>query len=209
MYGNDNELYWVERHQRLRHNLSAVGDIASTEERNIALYAQKKRSVVDLLRAMGTLDLSNASILDAGCGTGMLAELFYALGGVVSGVDASPDAVDEARHRCPGGEFTAASLLDFRFERLFDFTLCIDVLYHIVDDENWQVVLSNLVSHTRRDGYLIFLDQYRDEPCSPASHVRFRTKTMYRELMSRMDVEECTPDNQWRFLVFRNLAARG
>src|SRR5918994_817235 len=90
------------------------------------------RRVADLLRDMGKLDLSNVSILDAGCGIVMLSEMFYVLG-----------------------------------------------------------------------GYLILLDQHKDEPYSPASHVRFRTKAMYRDAMSRMNAHECGRDDRGLFLVYR------
>ena len=199
----DNEAYWLERHRRLQRNLAAVGDISSSEERNLELYARKKRRVADLLRELVGLDLTGVSVLDAGCGIGMIAEMLYVLGADVSGVDASPIAIEEARHRCPAGDFRSESLLDFRFEKRFDLTLCIDVLYHVVDDRNWRVVLGNLVAHTKQGGSLVLLDQHKDEIQSPASHVRFRTKTLYRDAMSDMNVQDVTPPDQEIFLVYR------
>jgi 2-polyprenyl-3-methyl-5-hydroxy-6-metoxy-1,4-benzoquinol methylase len=199
----DNEAYWLERHRRLQHKLAAVGDISSSEERNLELYARKKRRVADLLRELCGLDLTGLSALDAGCGVGMISELLYVLGADVSGVDASPVAIDEARHRCPAGDFRSESLLDFRFQKRFDLTLCIDVLYHVVDDQNWLVVLGNLIAHTKPGGHLVILDQHKDDVQSPASHVRFRTKSLYRDAMSEADVDDVTPPDQEVFLVYR------
>ena len=199
----DNEAYWLERHRKLQRKLAAVGDISSSEERNLELYARKKRRVADLLRELCGLDLSGRSVLDAGCGVGMIAEMLYVLGADVSGVDASPIAIEEARHRCPAGDFRAESLLDFSFEERFDLTLCIDVLYHVVDDRNWMVVLGNLVEHTKPGGFLVLLDQHKDEIQSPAPHVRFRTKSLYADAMSELEVRDVTPPDQEVFLVYR------
>ncbi len=187
MPGQDNEAYWVARHEEYRHKLAAVGDIQSSEERNLELYARKKRRVAELLRDTETLDLRGLSVLDAGCGIGILSELFYVLGAEeVNGVDASPVAVEEAALRCPGGLFTAGSLLDFSLEREFDLVFCLDVLYHVVDDENWKAALGRLVHHLKPGGRVYVIDQHKPEPFSPADHVRFRTREMYDEAMGAL-----------------------
>ena len=78
-----------------------------------------------------------------------------------------------------------------------------DVLYHVVDDRNWRVVLGNLVGHTKQGGSLVLLDQHKDEIQSPASHVRFRTKTLYRDAMADLNVQDVTPPDEEIFLVYR------
>ena len=186
MPGQDNEAYWVARHEEHRHKLAAVGDIQSSEERNLELYALKKRRVADLLKGTGSLDLSGSSVLDAGCGIGMLSELFYVLGADVSGVDASPVAVEEARLRCPGGRFEAGSLLEFDLGSEFDLVFCLDVLYHVVDDGNWRTALSRLAHHAKPGGRIFIIDQLKPEPFSPADHVRFRTRAMYDEALGAL-----------------------
>jgi len=200
--GTDNEAYWIARHEDYRHKLAAVGDISSSEERNLELYAQKKRRVADLLKTMGSLDLAGKTVLDAGCGIGMVSELFFVLGAEVNGVDASPVAAKEAELRCPGGDFQAASLLDFSFSQSFDIVFCLDVLYHVVDDENWKRVLVQLVSHARPGGRVVIIDQHKAEPFSPADHVRFRTQQMYDEAMLACGAQTVTPPDHPHFLVY-------
>lgn len=202
MEARDNEEYWIARHEQLRSKLAAVGDISSSEEDNLERYAKKKRSVATLLRAMDRIDLTGSSVLDAGCGVGMLSELLYVLGADVSGVDASPIAVAEARHRCPDGDFQTASLLDFSFEAKFDLTFCVDVLYHVVGDANWKEVLRNLVAHTSPGGSVVILDQHKHEPTSPADHVKFRTRAMYDETMAEAGVVPRAMPGQAMFLVY-------
>lgn len=200
---SDNEQYWVERHQKLQSRLAAVGDISSSEERNLELYARKKRRVASLLSSLGMLELGGRSVLDAGCGTGMLAELFYVLGADrVAGVDASPLATEEAVHRCPGGRFETASLLDFELLEDFDLVCCIDVLYHVVAEDNWVTALDRLVAHLAPGGLLVLLDQHKPEPQSPAAHVQFRTMEMYEQTLSRAGLHLVTPGGHEHFMVF-------
>jgi 2-polyprenyl-3-methyl-5-hydroxy-6-metoxy-1,4-benzoquinol methylase len=203
MSAGDNEAYWVERHERLSHQLRAVGDLGSTEQENLELYARKKRRVVSLLRDLGGVDLKGREVLDVGCGVGMLAELFDALGAEVSGVDASPVAIEEARHRCPGGELVVGSLLDFDLGRRFELAFCVDVLYHVVDDDNWRAALQNVCRHVRPGGLVAILDQLKPEPQSPAPHVRFRTREMYARALSGLGATEATPPGDGVFLVYR------
>ena len=199
----DNEAYWVERHESLRHKLAAVGDISSSEDRNIELYARKKRRVVELLRTTGFLDLRDVDVLDAGCGVGMVSEVFFILGARVSGLDASPVAIEEARLRCPGGDFKSGSLLDFSFPADFELVFCLDVLYHVVDDENWSVgARVGWPSHVRPGGRLVLIDQHKGEPQSPADHVRFRTQPMYDEAMAALGLRAVSLPDLPHFLVY-------
>ncbi len=202
MAGSDNEAYWIARHEDYRHKLAAVGDISSSEGRNLELYAQKKRRVADLLKTMSSLDLAGKTVLDAGCGVGMISELFYILGARVSGVDASPVAAEEAELRCPGGDFQAGSLLDFSFSQSFDMVFCLDVLYHVIDDQNWKQVLSQLTGHARPGGRIVIIDQHKAEPFSPADHVRFRTQGMYDEAMFDRGARAIALPDHPHFLVY-------
>jgi 2-polyprenyl-3-methyl-5-hydroxy-6-metoxy-1,4-benzoquinol methylase len=200
----DNETYWLSRHEKLRGQTAAVGKIGVDEAENLHLYANKKRRLVNIFRALDSENLSGKSVLEGGCGIGLLCELFYVLGANdIAGVDISPIATTEASQRCPSGRFQAASLLDFRFEQKFDFVLCIDVLYHIVDDDNWRRVLGNLVAHAKPDGRVILLDRLRDEPVNAAAHVRFRTKAMYTQAMRSLGMEECTPPGHVPFFIYK------
>jgi 2-polyprenyl-3-methyl-5-hydroxy-6-metoxy-1,4-benzoquinol methylase len=200
----DNESYWEKRHETYRHRLSAVGDIRRSEDENAQLFSKKKQKVCNVLRDMQMIDLLGLRVLDAGCGIGLLSELFYVLGAEVSGVDASAIAITDAKNRCPGSDFQVASLLDFRFGYEFDVTFCIDVLYHIVNDDNWRIVVGNLVSHTRPSGAVIILDQIKTQIVAPAPHVRYRTQSMYNEAMGLLGLHNVTPDGHSDFLVYRN-----
>jgi 2-polyprenyl-3-methyl-5-hydroxy-6-metoxy-1,4-benzoquinol methylase len=205
---HDNESYWIKRHEDLQGSLASVGKIGTPEVENRQRYARKKRRVVDLLRKLDDVDLKGMTALDAGCGIGMISELLFALGATVSGVDASPIAAAEAGDRASpppfdGNNFKTGSLLDFRFPGVFDLVFCLDVLYHVVDDDNWRKAVLNLASHVAPGGYLVIIDQVKEQQERPADHVCFRTKAMYDTLVKAAGGAECTPDGASEFLVYR------
>ena len=202
----DNADYWVERHEKHANKMVSVGDIRRSEEENMQLYASKKRTVYALLHAIDMHVLMGRRVLDAGCGIGLVSELFYALGAQVGGVDASPVAVENAAFRCPDGEFQAASIVDFKFDGKFDIVFSADVLYHVVDDENWKSAVHNLLDHCTPGGWLILIDQIRAEVATPAPHVRYRTREMYREIMANAAAYEVILPGFERVVVYRKTA---
>lgn len=188
----DNEKHWIDRHKELEGSLASVGKIGTPEKENIQRYARKKRRIADLLREMDALDMLGKTVLDAGCGIGLLSELFFALGARVSGLDTSDVAIAQAINRAspPGypqeGSFTTASLVSFDFAAQFDFIFCLDVLYHVIDDDNWRTVIENFNRHLKYGGHLILIDHTQEQIESPAAHVRFRTEAMYRSTLTSL-----------------------
>ncbi len=200
----DFEGYWVDRHRRLEGRLAAVGDIGAAEEDNAARYARKKRRIVDLLRQMDLLDLRGKRVIDAGCGTGQLSELFFALGADVVGADVSEIAIDAARAKCPQGQFVVGPLNTVVFPQSADVVFCVDVLYHIVDDEKWRAALANLARVA--SDTIVIVDQLKNETIKPAAHVHYRTRIMYDQIFKSLGFEEVKPGvHESYFLVFRSL----
>ncbi|MEO9824767.1 MAG: magnesium protoporphyrin IX methyltransferase [Paracoccaceae bacterium] len=71
----------------------------------------------DLILAQLPTDLTGASVLDAGCGTGALAVELAARGADVVAVDISPELIKIAERRCPEGlvgriKFASGDMLD-------------------------------------------------------------------------------------------------
>ncbi|MEJ7656423.1 MAG: class I SAM-dependent methyltransferase [Thermoleophilaceae bacterium] len=195
--------YWIDRHQRLSHKLASVGDVRKTEEENITLYAWKKREVFDVLRTLGLTDLTDMSLLDAGCGSGLVSEFFWALGANVSGVDVSDDALRQAALRVPLGTFRRSPLTSFDLHRAYDIVFCADVLYHIVDNAAWDQALERLARHTSPGGYLFVLEHLGPREHSPASHVRHRTLPAYQQALRGMGLIEQPVEKPQMNLVWR------
>ncbi len=199
----DTTQYWIDRHQRLSDRLASVGDVRRTEDENTTLYAWKKREVFDVLRAIGLTDLRNLSLLDAGCGNGVVSELFWALGADVSGVDVSDDALRQAALRVPLGTFHRSPLMSFDLHREYDIVFCADVLYHVVDDADWKQALERLVRHTSPGGYLFVLEHLREREDWPARHVHHRTLPVYQQALGAMGLIEQPMEKPQMNLVWR------
>ncbi len=92
------------------------------------------------------------SVLDAGCGTGvLLQQIIEKYPHVrVSGSEYSPQGLEVARKRLPQGDFHVLDLSEKALEKKFDLVTCIDVLEHIEDDRS---ALKNLAAMTA--GHLI------------------------------------------------------
>jgi ubiquinone/menaquinone biosynthesis C-methylase UbiE len=94
--------------------------------------------------------------LDAGCGTGRHSAHLAARGHTVIGVDSSPEMLEQARAKVPGGEFHVADLHDLPFpDGHVDLVVCALALMHVRDLEP---VLAELVRVLRSGGSLVISD---------------------------------------------------
>ena len=148
--------YWDARH-RLEGDLRSGGHIGWDAPANEAFYL--RRSAL-LLRLIG--DRVGASdpvfALDAGCGKGEFARVLGRCGVIVDGIDASPEAIAFCRREADG-RFMVSTLSDFRNSFLYDVVYSVDVLFHILDDDDWARSLTNLATLVRLAGNLIVADE--------------------------------------------------
>jgi SAM-dependent methyltransferase len=79
----------------------------------------------------------DSSVLDAGCGPGLVAEALLRAGHRVLGIDLSAEMIARARKRCePFGErvrFEQGSLFEARLTGSFDAAISRSVLHHLID----------------------------------------------------------------------------
>jgi len=105
------------------------------------------------------LDPSGMSVLDAGCGGGILSEALARLGCRVTGIDLSAASLSVARSHARGQGLTIhygqARIERLPFERAcFDAVFCCDVLEHL--DDHVPVIME--LARTLRPGGLFFYD---------------------------------------------------
>ncbi len=104
-------------------------------------------------------DILNKTLLDVGCGGGILAEAFAALGFAVTGIDPSASSVATAqRHANSQGvdimyHVSSGEQLPFA-DNSFDYVSCCDVLEHVQDVD---AVLAE-ISRVLKPGGLFFYD---------------------------------------------------
>ncbi|WP_022680697.1 magnesium protoporphyrin IX methyltransferase [Sandarakinorhabdus limnophila] len=98
-----------------------------------------RQEMRDTLLSWLPQDLSGRRILDAGCGTGMLAIEVARRGGDVVGIDVSPQLIEIAKERLPEDvkdkiSLHAGDMLDAGFGD-FDHIVSMDVLIHYESDQ--------------------------------------------------------------------------
>ena len=72
-------------------------------------------------------------ILDLGCGTGHLTQQIHERGGVVTGIDSSPDMIWRAKETYHDVDFEVADATDFHFDKPFDAVFSNATLHWIQD----------------------------------------------------------------------------
>lgn len=104
--------------------------------------------------------LKGKTVLDAGCGAGLLCEPLSRLGGVVTGVDAAPENIEAAKiHAEQMGlniVYLAGELSRQNFDQnngnKFDIVTCMEVIEHVNDPAAF---ISMLSEHLADDGLML------------------------------------------------------
>jgi len=182
-YYRDPNSYWEARHDEHRDSLQGPGCIRLDEEANRDDYQAKW----DRLRLVLEREVQDGArrILDAGCGTGWFTRRVAKLGFVeVDAVDFSTTAAEIAQRNAPTSRVRVGELTEITSAQPYDVVMCIDVLFHVVDDATWARSVNNLAALASRRGALVIQDSYNETGSQqPADHVRFRSLPTYqREL---------------------------
>lgn len=158
-----------------------------SEEANIADYEVKWDHLSRQLRS--AKEMGALTLFDAGCGTGWLTERAVDLGFTVEARDFSATAVGLARSRTAGNliAWEVGPIHTIRVGRTFDVVMCVDVLFHIVDDPLWRKSVETLESLVRPGGLLLVQEHLVEEE-APAvadgtTHTRWRTLGDYTRVL--------------------------
>ena len=114
--------------------------------------------VTELLVQQGVI--SGAMMLDAGCGTGRYSLELARRGYVVTGLDASPQLIDEAQRRASPAalpvSFAVGDILALPVAPFYDGILCRGVLNDLLDERSRQEVFFAFARALRPEGVLVF-----------------------------------------------------
>jgi SAM-dependent methyltransferase len=97
-------------------------------------YDTDRRIEVIFNDFLGTEDLENRTLLDAGCGTGLFTKKAIDREAIVTSVDIAPRLVELTKKKNPAATVIEASLLQLPFEEnKFDYVISSDVIEHTSD----------------------------------------------------------------------------
>ncbi len=181
----DAAAYWADRHATHAGSLAAVGHRQLSESENAAQYDLKRKKLLDVLNRH-LPDPRGRTLLDAGCGIGVLSQAFADHGFSVSGVDFCESAICAAQERVPSATFLASPLDKLRLGTRFDAITIIDVLLHIVDDAKWRATLVALAAHLKPEGVMLILDSLSEDGQPDATHCRRRSKQDWERVFDEL-----------------------
>ena len=157
--------YWENRLKK-NYGLDGTGFIGLGINYNRWMYKIRRQVVIREVRSLG-LDCTNASILDVGSGTGFYLEIWKELGcKKISGIDITSTAIENLRIKYPQYEFLRADIgynLDKScdlFTTKYDLISSVDVLFHIVEDEQYGRAFKNIYDLLRPGGFFIFSENF-------------------------------------------------
>lgn len=109
--------------------------------------------------------IPEGTVLDVGCGTGVLASRLADRGYRVTGVDPSAGMLEHLRQRDTRVEAVQGSATELPFEDgRFDLAMCVAVMHHIAKPEDVRASLGEMVRVTRPGGLVLVWDHNPRNP---------------------------------------------
>lgn len=166
-------------------DLATVGQIRMGAYNELA-YRLRLNALYKAIKKID-LPLSKTCLFETGFGTGFYLHVWKQFGvKEVVGVDLSEQALRRAKDLFPNFHLFQHNIVDpLPATQNFDLVTAIDVLYHIVDDDEWQQAIENICKPLKKGGFLIFTDKFPPQGTyQTAPHVRRRSLDMYRNCLA-------------------------
>ena len=172
--------YWEARH-RTQDDLRSGGHIGMDHAANELFYALCLGRLIDVLGDL-TSPREPLFVLDAGCGKGWFSRAVGRFGHRVDAVDASASAIEDCRRAAGGPRYEVSTLSQWSSPWLYDVVYSVDVLFHIVGDDEWRASVSNLASLVRFGGLLVVADEDRDARRQLGDYIVHRARSEYLDV---------------------------
>jgi 2-polyprenyl-3-methyl-5-hydroxy-6-metoxy-1,4-benzoquinol methylase len=137
-------------------------------------------------------------VLDVGSGTGFYVDRWLALGADVTGLDLTEVAIQRLRKRFPSARFTQANIGQPLAPPLaaevgeYDVVSAFDVLFHVVDDREYQRALENIGSVLRPGGWFLWSDNFIHQATVRIAHQVSRSLDEITRALARAGFEIVT-----------------
>ena len=209
--GAEAALYWEERHRRAD-DLRSGGHIGIDHAGNELFYARRLGTLLEIIGDHAST-AEPLFVLDAGCGKGHFARGLARCGHRVDAIDAAAAAIAycRAQEEEPSLQWAVSPLSGWSTPWLYDVAYAIDVLFHILDDDEWAASVANLASLVRYGGALIITDEDAPRRRPRGTYMVHRTRAEYVAQLERRGLEHrgfrpyAFRDNQVGFHVFTRI----
>lgn len=175
--------YWNNRLQG-DFGLESVGYIGMGLSYNLWMYKLRK-SIFLRYAAKFQKGWENKSVLDIGSGAGFYVDLWKKLGvEKLMGVDISTQAVSNLKKKHEQFSFEKLDIAtDLLTSNAYDAVSCMDVLFHVVDDNKFIFSLRNINQSLKKGGIFIFSDNFLHKEEKRVSHHVSRTLAYYENAL--------------------------
>lgn len=147
-----------------------------SETANELFYISRLGQILSIFGMGGVV--AGHKVLDAGCGKGWFTVALRALGFDCLGIDPSQSAIAQAR-RAGRATVVCCSLRELPPVPVFDAAICVDVLFHLTKDDDWELSLRALCAAIRPGGLFVFSDDLRQRAFMLGDYVVHRSRDQY------------------------------
>ncbi len=179
---DENAAYWESRHRR-EGDLRSGGHVSYDEATNRMFY-MRRLSLLQQIIGNQSDPVAPLFLLDAGCGKGWFSRELAAFGHQVDGIDGSDTAITLCKKAGGGPRYHRSTLSAWRSPWLYDVVASIDVLFHILEEDEWERSVRNLASLVRLGGRLIVADWGEEGDRVYGTYQVVRGRARYLPLMS-------------------------
>lgn len=180
----DPRVYWEERLQRNR-GLEGVGYVGLGVPFNRWMY-RVRRQVFNRTVQRHLHPSSGSRVLDVGSGTGEYLRCWKQLGATrITGTDITTTAIERLRAELPDMELFTMDIAapDPPLTSGYDAVSCMDVLFHIVKEEDLDLALTNMKTALKPGGVAFFSDNFLHTHSGSEKHYRERTLDRYMQAL--------------------------
>lgn len=185
----DAKQYWDERLSK-HYDLVGVGDISLTMNYNIWSYKITKAVLKRLFTKYSTSQ--KLDVLDIGSGTGFVIDIWKEFPKNIHGIDISSTAVNLLTQKYPDCKFyeidAGKEPMPFADNQM-EVVTASSVLYHLVEDDALDMLLSSVHRVLRKDGYFIFSDNFMHQSNLSITHQKCRTLESYENALKKNGFE--------------------
>ena len=171
----DPRAYWEERLERAK-GLEGVGYVGLGHAFNTWMYRVRRHVFKRVVRSHVSLS-REASVLDVGSGTGVYLRLWKELGALrISGCDITETAVARLGEELPDVDLFRMDISEghTKLNGTYDAVSCMDVLFHVVEEDRFDRAIANLARALKPNGLLFISGNFPHRKTRSEEHFIIR-----------------------------------